>query len=224
MKEYSKIQTVFERDVNGTKELIPGAFRDGTVEFLQDLPWLWTEKVDGTNIRVHWDGHAVEFGGRTDKAQIPGPLMDRLNELFGGEANAQIFEQEFGEREVILFGEGYGAKIQNGGDYTDDGKSVDFILFDLMIGDNYQERDSVRRCARAFGLKVVPDIGVGTLEEAIKFVMKHPKSELGPKTHDMEGVVCRPGVELRDRCGNRVIVKIKWEDFKSFADKKLAGE
>lgn len=33
----------------------------------------------------------------------------------------------------------------------------------------------------------------------------------------MEGVVARPKVELKDRCGRRVIVKIKWKDFKDFA-------
>ena len=30
----------------------------------------------------------------------------------------------------------------------------------------------------------------------------------------LEGLVGRPKVEMRDRCGKRVIVKIKWEDFK----------
>ena len=119
MKEYEKIETVYKRDTEGTKKLIPGEFRNDTVKFLKDLMWIWTEKVDGTNIRVHWDGHKVEFGGRTDRAQIPPHLMARLEELFGGEANAQLFEQTFGERDVILFGEGYGAKIQSGGDYTD---------------------------------------------------------------------------------------------------------
>ena len=36
----------------------------------------------------------------------------------------------------------------------------------------------------------------------------------------MESVIGRPAVELRDRCGNRVIVKIKWKDFKHFAGKE----
>jgi DNA-directed RNA polymerase subunit RPC12/RpoP len=33
-------------------------------------------------------------------------------------------------------------------------------------------------------------------------------------TADMEGLVGRPKIEMCDRCGKRVIVKIKWEDFK----------
>jgi len=133
-----------------------------------------------------------------------------LNELFGGEQNAQVFEQMFGEREVILFGEGYGVKIQSGGKYIPDG--VDFILFDVMIGDNYQERENVEGIAKAFGIKVVPIAGLGPLTEAVQYVAQNPQSLLGDLK--MEGVVCRPQMELKDRAGNRLIVKIKWEDFK----------
>lgn len=92
MVEYNKIDTIFERDVNGTKKLIPGKFRSPTVEFLADNQWTWTEKIDGTNIRVHWDGHKVEFGGRTERAQIPAPLVNYLNETFGGVENEELFE------------------------------------------------------------------------------------------------------------------------------------
>lgn len=210
MKTYEKIETIYARDIEGTKKLIPGKFRNETVEFLKDNKWVWTEKVDGTNIRVLWDGHSVTFGGRTERAQIPAPLVNRLNELFGGERNAQVFEQMFGEREVLIFGEGYGAKIQNGGSYIPDG--VDFIMFDMLINDNYQSRENVEGCAKALGIKVVPIVGEGTLEEAVEFVKRHPQSTMG--SCEMEGVVCRPAVELRDRCGNRMIVKIKWNDFK----------
>ena len=213
MKEYHKIETIYARDTEGTKKLMEGIYRNETVKFLSQCQWGWTEKVDGTNVRIRWDGHKVEFGGRTDKAQIPAPLVNKLNEYFGGEENAQLFEQTFGDREVIIFGEGYGAKIQSGGDYTD-GQSVDFIMFDLLIGENYQPRNSVFECAKTFGVKTVPAVGCGTLEEAVEFVKSHPMSTLGNKKHEMEGIVCRPLVELNDRCHNRVIVKIKWEDFK----------
>lgn len=213
MRAYEKIETVFARDIEGTKLLQEGVWRNETVGFLKDLTWEWTEKVDGTNVRVFWDGHTVTFGGRTDKAQMPLELVNRLNDLFGGEENAQMFEQTFGEKEVILYGEGYGRKIQNGGAYIPDG--VDFILFDLMVGGNYQPRESVARAAKTFGIKCVPVVGCGTLEEAVAYVKTNPKSTMGEC--DMEGVVCRPIYELQDRCGNRIIVKIKWNDFKRLA-------
>ena len=90
MKTYEKIETLYQRDIEGTKKLMPGVYRNPTMEFLKDNTWLWTEKVDGTNIRVYWDGHTVSFGGRTERASIPAPLVNRLNDRFGGEENAQL--------------------------------------------------------------------------------------------------------------------------------------
>lgn len=208
MNEYHKIETLFERDVNGTKKLIEGKFRNEAVEFLANNAWVFTEKIDGTNIRIHWDGHKVEFAGRTDRAQIPNPLMDYLNNIFGSIEAEELFEQKFGESDVILFGEGYGPKIQNGGAYRDD---VSFILFDVQIGDTWLKRESVENIARTFGIDVVPIIFTGSLQQAVDYVKTKPKSTIG--TANMEGLVGRPAVEMRDRMGKRVIVKIKVCDF-----------
>lgn len=207
MKEYHKIETLFERDEK-TKKLIEGKFRNETVEYLKDNEWEFTEKIDGTNIRILWDGHKVTFAGRTDKAQIPAELTNRLVELFGGETNEQLFEQKFGETEVMLIGEGYGAKIQNGGLYK---SNQDFILFDVMIAGNWQPRESVNNIAEYFGIEVVPIVLTGTIQEAVDYVKTKPKSQIG--TANSEGIVGRPLEELLDRCGNRLIVKIKVRDF-----------
>lgn len=209
MKEYHKIETLYERDEK-TKKLIIGKFRNPTVEFLKDNVWQFTEKVDGTNIRVYWDGHSVSFGGRTDNAQIPAHLINRLNELFGGETNAQMFEQKFGETTVELFGEGYGAKIQSGGGYRDD---VDFILFDVLISDNYQPRESVEDIAKYFGIDVVPIVLEGTLQDGVDYVLNNRNSIVAKNGALIEGLVGRTKVETKDRCGKRNIVKIKYRDF-----------
>lgn len=209
MKEYHKIETLYERDEK-TKKLIIGKFRNPTVEFLKDNVWQFTEKVDGTNIRVYWDGHSVSFGGRTDNAQIPAHLINRLNELFGGETNAQMFEQKFGETEVELFGEGYGAKIQNGGGYRSD---VDFILFDVLISDNYQPRETVEDIAKYFGIDVVPIVLEGTLQDGVNYVLNNRNSIVAKNGALIEGLVGRTKVETQDRCGKRNIVKIKYRDF-----------
>ncbi len=209
MKEYHKIETVFNRDIEGSKKLIEGDYRNDAIRFTKDLPWEFTEKIDGTNIRIMWDGHRISYGGRTEAANIPAHLMNRLLELFGNEETEQLFEQTFGEKEVILFGEGYGAKIQKvGGLYRSD---ASFILFDVMINGNYQPRAMVEQAARQFGLEVVPIVLVGTIADAVTFVKEKPMSTIGKAP--MEGVVGRPMVELNDRCGNRLIVKIKVRDF-----------
>lgn len=209
MIEYHKIEGLYARDMEGSKKLIEGQFRNATVEFLKDNTWVFTEKIDGTNISVCWDGHSVTFNGRTERAQIPAHLVNFLTATFGSPEAEQIFEEKFGETPVILFGEGYGPKIQNGGAYRSD---VSFIMFDMLISGNWQTRESVEDVAKAFGIDVVPIIFEGTIQEGVDFVKAKPKSTIG--TANMEGLVGRPKIEMRDRCGKRVIVKIKVEDFK----------
>lgn len=213
MREYHKIETVFNRSTDGDKRLIWGDYRNETVEYLADNIWQFTEKIDGTNIRIHWDGHNVEIGGRTDRAQIPKHLTDYLSATFLTPEVEELFEQTYGEKDVMLFGEGYGAKIQNGGDYRSD---VSFILFDVLIGDNWQSREWVEATAKMFGIDVVPIVLEGTIDDGIDYVMQHNNSTIGNAV--MEGVVGRPKVEIKDRLGNRIIVKIKWKDFKNFVE------
>ena len=217
MVEYLKIDTPFNRDVDGSKKLIEGSWKDDTLEYLADNTWVWTEKVDGTNIGVVWDGHKVSFQGRTERADIPKPLLEKLNEMFGSLEVEELFEQKFGEKTVILFGEGYGPKIQSGGNYRPD---VSFILFDVYIPENdlYLKRDAVEDIAKCFDIDIVPIVGTGTLYEAIDYVKTKPVSEVSKlyvvkSDYVMEGVVCRPLVELRNRMGKRVIVKVKVKDF-----------
>ena len=213
MREYHKIETVFNRSTDGDKRLIWGDYRNETVEYLANNIWQFTEKIDGTNIRIHWDGHNVEIGGRTDRAQIPKHLMDYLSATFLTPEVEELFEQTYGEKDVILFGEGYGAKIQNGGEYRSD---VSFILFDVLIGDNWQSREWVEATAKMFGIDVVPIVLEGTIGDGIDYVMQHNNSTIGKAV--MEGIVGRPKVEMKDRLGNRIIVKIKWKDFKNFVE------
>lgn len=210
MKEYTKIETVFERDMEGTKKLIEGKYRNETVAYLKDNEWICTEKIDGTNIGVIWDGHKVSYQGRTERAQVPTHLMNRLIELFGGSINEELFEQKFGEMQVILFGEGYGAKIQNGGKYRSD---VSFILFDVYLPEQnlWLKRDAIEDIAKAFGIEAVPIVLEGTLQQAVDYVKSKPKSTIGEA--DMEGLVCRPAIDILDRMGKRVIVKVKVADF-----------
>lgn len=215
MIEYHKIEGLYKRD-EATKKLMPGVFRNEAVEYLKDCTWQFTEKIDGTNIRVHWDGHRVCFAGRTDKALIPPKLCDYLIETFDGEINEQIFEEHFGDKDVILFGEGYGAKIQNGGNYRPDNS---FILFDVMVNGMYLNRDAVCDIARYFGIEVVPIVLTGTIRDAEEFVATEPKSTIG--TAQMEGLVGRPLVELQDRAQNRLIVKIKVRDVREIKEESM---
>ena len=197
-------------------KIIEGEYSKPEFEYLKDNQWVFTEKVDGTNIRIMWDGEKVVFGGKTDNAQLPVFLLYRLQELFEGTKKRKLFKEVFGEEsDVCLYGEGYGAKIQKGGgNYIPDG--VDFVLFDVKIGDWWLERDNIEDIARKFGLKVVPIIGMGTLTEMVEMTRDGFNSQWGDFL--AEGIVAKPKVELKNRKGERVIVKIKHKDFEKFEE------
>ena len=137
MEKYHKIQTVFKRDPETKfKTLLNGQYSMPEFEYLKDCEWIGTEKVDGTNIRVMFDGDTISFGGKTDQAQIPSNLINRLNKKFLPQIetfeNLFINPDQTDRAEVCLYGEGYGAKIQKGGgNYRLD---QDFVLFDIKIG------------------------------------------------------------------------------------------
>lgn len=212
MKLYHKIETLFNRDMEGNKKLIEGDFRNKTVELLKDLNnWEFTEKIDGTNIRIIWDGHKVSLGGRTENAQIPTNLMNHLTDKFLGETNAQLFEQEFGERNTMFVGEGYGAKIQKGGGlYRED---QGFILFDVCVEDFWYNREAVKRISQIFNVPNVPVVLSGTIQDGVDYVKNNPKCSISKQEKEAEGLVGRPRVELKDNRGERIIVKIKNCDF-----------
>lgn len=211
MKTYEKIETIYKRDVEGTKKLIEGDWRDPLFYILQDVKWYFTEKVDGTNVRVMWDGYKVSFGGRTEKTSHPAELIEHLEKMFGGTVNEQIFEQLFGDKEVIIFGEGYGGKIQGAGKhYRPD---VSFIIFDVCVNGIYLERENIVEIANAFDVPVVPIVFKGTLKEAVEFIKLVPTSQLSITDYKMEGIVGKPAVEIYNKYGKRAICKIKVCDF-----------
>jgi hypothetical protein len=107
MKEYHKIQTVFMRTPESKfKTLMEGHWAFPEFEILKDIQWVWTEKIDGTNIRVMWNGAQVRFGGKTDDAQIPAFLLRVLQDRFTAERMKELFPEV---ADVCLYGEGYGA-------------------------------------------------------------------------------------------------------------------
>lgn len=209
MEIYHKIPGPFKRETEGPNKnkIIRGRWSEVHLETLQDVPWNWSEKIGGTNIRVEWDGHSVQIGGRTDNAQLHVDLVKRIQELFPEE----LLEQTFGEKRVMLFGEGYGAGIQRGGDY---GPTKEFVLFDVKVGDMWLTAFNVSEVASSLGLTSVYRGGppaVITLNEALALVeMGFPSYFKGGYA---EGLVGTPVGGMLTRKGERIIVKVKHCDF-----------
>ena len=212
MKEYPKIQSLFKRDEK-THKFIIGQFSLPEFAYLQDNIWCWTEKIDGTNIRVDWSPgetnvaiSMLSFMGRTDQAQIPPKLSVRLDEIF----TVGKFNSLYPKTSMTLYGEGYGAGIQKGGgNYIPD--SCDFILFDVMIDGWWLKREDIVDIARKLGTKEVPFVACGRLEYAIGQVSSGITSHFGD--FQAEGIVLKSSIELRNRAGHRIITKMKTKDF-----------
>ncbi len=209
MKEYQKINNIFKFDER-YRNIVGMA---DTYQILRNIEWIGTEKVDGTNIRIYWDGYKIQIAGRTEKSQIPDHLMNYLSNLFLTQEMEYVFEQMFGEKEAYLFGEGYGFKIQTNGDkYIADNK-CGFIVFDINIDGWDLKRKDVDDIANKLGLPSVPVVFEGTLDEAIEFVKKHHMSTLNGGLHEMEGIVLVPrDIQLYDNKHKLIKCKCKYRD------------
>ena len=211
MREYHKIETLFERDAD---------FRVTSVlkrqVFADIAKWIVTEKVDGTNIRVSKvrGESLVKVGGRTDNAQTPADLVNYLHAKFTPESMDGLFVSEcHPDTRITLFGEGYGAGIQKGAWYRPD-KS--FIMFDVLIecGDDswWQDDAVVTDFSARLGIDRVPILGEWSFGEIVELVRVGIPSVVAP-TGIMEGVVARTREPLFDKHGKRLILKLKTKDF-----------
>lgn len=206
MSEYHKIETLYERDERTHKLKEPLVLKNRVYGIVN--PWVWTEKVDGTNIRCIWRDGALTFGGKTDNAQIHADLVRWLYENVSVDRLREVFPDA---PSVVLYGEGYGAGIQKGGgDYS---PTKRLILFDVRVGDWWLSDENVRDVGAKLGLDVVPLFGEMTLAVATDAVRAGLPSRVAPGRREAEGLVGRPVEALFDKKGARLIVKLKTKDF-----------
>ena len=211
MITYHKIQSLYKRDPeNKHKTFLLGQYTLPEFEYLKDFTWNGTEKVDGTNIRVGWNGERIRIGGRTDNAQLPHDLITAIEDMFATEPASNYFQRH---PEAILFGEGYGPGIQKVGRfYREEGKS--FVLFDVWSGDRWLSADIVCSVASEIGIEQCPTLFSGSLIEAVEMVSSEGGFESTWNDNLVsEGLVLRPNVELCCSDGSRIITKLKCKDF-----------
>lgn len=235
MLEYPKTENLYVRDE--VRHCIPANPAERALrraEFAIPQRWLLTEKIDGTNIRVQFciaDGSLsrntfVAFGGRTDAAQLPPFLLKHLQETVTVEKMVACFDLNTCG---ILFGEGYGPRIQKGGgNYRPD---VSFRLFDVVVfGPSVTQNpfdgrvgwldwSNVEDIASKLGISTVPVLSrTATLSDAIQAVEENFFSRVAAHENNgcaylAEGVVARTDPLLFDRRGHRLVWKLKHRDF-----------
>jgi hypothetical protein len=218
--EYQKINTLFMRD--DKKIIMPDSFSKDEFRYLSENLFECTEKIDGTNIRIEItngdNGICVKYKGRTDNANIPGKLLEKLNELFPRDLLMEVFNltEDSQNVNITIFGEGYGAKIQKGGGrYISNG--VNFILFDVNIDGWWLLRSNLEDIAEKLNIDIVPLVGYMNIYDAIAYVRDGFLSNISEdKTLPAEGLVLKTPQGLCFRNGERIIAKIKTCDFEKY--------
>lgn len=208
MKEYHKIETLFKFNQE-TKKHDYGKFYNPTVELLKNHDWLFTEKIDGTNFRIHWNGHKLTYAGRTDNATFSNEQIKYINNNLVNENTETLFEQMFMEKKVTIYGELYGVKIQSGGLYVN-GKGINFKAFDVEIDNVFLTYDNAKEVAKKLGYDFVPIVLIGNVEQGLEYTKSNTKSTFSEAK--LEGLVGKPLGDLRDRLGKRIVIKIKKRD------------
>jgi ATP-dependent RNA circularization protein (DNA/RNA ligase family) len=221
--EYPKINSLYKREdvtldpVTG-KNLFSKSKKHKLVigdyaleEFGLINSWQVFEKIDGTNIRITFKKEGiledVRFDGRTNNAQIPTHLIKYLQDKFTIEKLSKYFEED---GTYILFGEGFGPKIQDGGNYRFD---VSFILFDVFISPWWLNYESRLQIADYLSIEHVPFLGEMNESEILHYIRSKPKSTISVnKDYVMEGVVCRSEPLLCLRNGDPLKFKLKCVD------------
>lgn len=211
--EYHKIQTFFNRDpAKDFRKVIMGEYATPEFEFLAYSDWEWSEKLDGMNIRVIFDGNSVTFAGKTDAAELPPQLFTLLSQELTVDRLSRAFDVErlSSDCPAVLYCEGVGPGIQKKPprfvlpqSFDRHGLTQTYVMFDLAVGGVFLHRYDWVGIAGMLGIKIAELVGVGNMWEALLFVEGHP---------DMEGVVCRPRRELCNRLGRRIITKLKYKD------------
>lgn len=214
-KKYPKINSIWKRDMESKKKEFMDEYSDPYFEYLRNVEWIGTEKIDGTNIRIFIDDECSKIGGRTDKAVLPIGIIKWY------QSNAKRFtlvDGLFKECNVILYGEGYGEKIQGcGADYLKGENS--FILFDVALVSSegnfvrWLRREEVEVIACIYDLKIVPIISRGSLKELEDLTIKGFQSKITDEKLIAEGLVCTPLLQLYSKYVERIIVKMKHKDY-----------
>ncbi len=222
--EYPKINGVFKRYTDGPDKgrFIPGAWAQPEFALLQDVPWEWSEKIDGTNIRIIYEpnnqlGFAfsprITIQGRTDRAQLHPDLVHAIQDM----VDIRKWAETFADQPAVVYGEGYGAGIQAVGKLYRPDKS--FIGFDVAVNGRIlplAAADGIMQSS--LGLPVVQRYPYGlTLIEAIDIFRYGDLADHFPSDFDydaFEGVIGRPVHGLRDQYGHRIQTKLKVVDFR----------
>jgi len=206
---YPKINTLWKRDEYNKFKIIDGSM--SCPEFDSIKEWHVTEKIDGTNIRAYFDldKKTTSFKGRKEETIIPHFLEYALANQLHMHLYSSFLKSY---KQVVLYGEGYGNKIQAAGKkYRTD---VGFILFDALVDGKWLDREELEELASQLNIKIVPTLGIMTTNEIIDLVKSNFNSTISEVEQIAEGVVARSNPISLFSDGSPIMWKLKTRDYK----------
>ncbi len=184
------------------------------VENLRNFPSVFTpgeevvatEKIHGTSCRIGLIEGEWMAGSMSVRRVRPETLADSIYWKPLEAAGVSALLEHLGEsaRQVILYGEVFGSKVQNL-NYGQVG-TLGFRAFDLLVDGKYLDTEAFFESCAAFGVETVPVLYRGPYDIGTIKVLSEGATTLGAE-HIREGVVVKPVRERTDPKVGRVCLK-----------------
>ena len=227
MERYGKTYGPFKRDTK-TGAVIHGKWTHPVFDYLKDARWRFTEKLDGTNMRLIYTpplmshsemgsfkhmGSCVSLKGRSDAADVHGTLAEWAKDITAKRFETALHELAFYAAEpVCIYGEGIGEGIQKGG--TNYGPTHFRAFAVKSRGVFWEPRYAEALIRHKLGIPMAPVILEATLLEGIEYMKKGFRTCItGEEQGYAEGLIGVPTVPLTTPQLDRIVVKIKACDF-----------
>lgn len=173
------------------------------------------EKIHGTSAHINWKSNKLSFfsGGATHSNFI---------NIFNHENLENKFKELFMDKQVTIYGEAYGGKLQ--GMRETYGGNLKFIVFDVNIDGLWLDVPKAEKISLNFDLEFVDYIRCSTDLEILNQERDKPSTQAirnGCGNNKLrEGIVIRPIIELTKNNNERIISKHKRDEFKETATKR----
>lgn len=173
-----------------------------------------TEKLHGTNVRIGSIAGTMLAGSHGLQRKRP-EVEDCATHTSWFPATREpvvalldaLKEQH---RQVMLFGEVYGSRLQKR-DYGQK-RGLGFVAFDLYVDGKYLDYDAFTALCGTYGVAIAPELGRGPSSLAFVRGLSSGPTTL-PGTHIREGVVVKPARERYDAQVGRVVFTYLNDDY-----------
>jgi ATP-dependent RNA circularization protein (DNA/RNA ligase family) len=221
-RKYPEMKTLFKlipSDTKGKKwdatsgEILP---ETAPLHFLPLEDLVFTEKIDGTNMGIRISGGLATHIQKREHICNREDNSDKFYFEVGDIISRDVENKGISQlRDVIIYGELCGSKIQKGGNYFEDRKFIIFDIFDEKT-DRFFTWDAITYFAKELGLESVPEVTYDKPDLKVENVKEYilAQKSMYNKDFGAEGVVIRYRKDTLPH--RRWMAKIRKKDFRSY--------